>query len=67
VDDVVADDMCVTGVTIELSKTPGRVNSVPTPGERKDEVVVGVVGCDRATAGRGRRTQRHSPQRRTPP
>jgi crotonobetainyl-CoA:carnitine CoA-transferase CaiB-like acyl-CoA transferase len=36
------------GVTIKLSKTPGRVGPVPTPGQHTDEVLRDVLGLDTA-------------------
>jgi CoA:oxalate CoA-transferase len=47
-DDPVAGEMYVPGVTIKLSKTPGRVGPVPTPGEHTDQVLRDVLGYDRA-------------------
>jgi crotonobetainyl-CoA:carnitine CoA-transferase CaiB-like acyl-CoA transferase len=35
-------------VTIKLSRTPGRVGPVPTPGQHTDEVLEGVLGLDHA-------------------
>ncbi len=46
--DPVAGEMYVPGVTIKLSKTPGRVGAVPTPGQHTDEILEGVLGLDRA-------------------
>jgi CoA:oxalate CoA-transferase len=48
-DDPVAGEMYVPGVTIKLSKTPGRLGPVPTPGQHTDEVLGNVLGYDRAT------------------
>ena len=48
-DDAVAGEMYVPGVTIKLSKTPGRLGPVPTPGQHTDEVLGNVLGYDRAT------------------
>ncbi len=48
-DDAVAGEMYVPGVTIKLSKTPGRLGPVPTPGQHTDEVLRGVLGYDGAT------------------
>jgi CoA:oxalate CoA-transferase len=48
-DDAVAGEMYVPGVTIKLSKTPGRLGPVPTPGQHTDEVLHGVLGYDAAT------------------
>jgi formyl-CoA transferase len=49
VDDAVAGEMYVPGVTIKLSKTPGRLGPVPTPGQHTDEILRGVLGYDAAT------------------
>jgi crotonobetainyl-CoA:carnitine CoA-transferase CaiB-like acyl-CoA transferase len=47
-DDPVAGEMYVPGVTIKLSKTPGRLGPVPTPGQHTDEILTSVLGYDRA-------------------
>jgi crotonobetainyl-CoA:carnitine CoA-transferase CaiB-like acyl-CoA transferase len=49
VDDAVAGEMYVPGVTIKLSKTPGRLGVVPTPGQHTDEILGRVLGYDAAT------------------
>jgi crotonobetainyl-CoA:carnitine CoA-transferase CaiB-like acyl-CoA transferase len=41
--------MYLPGATIKMSKTPGRVGPVPTPGQHTDEVLSGILGYDRAT------------------
>ena len=46
VDDAVAGEMYVPGVAMKLSKTPGRVAPVPTPGEHTDEVLGRLLGYD---------------------
>jgi len=46
--DAVAGEMFVPGATIKMSKTPGRVGHVPTPGEHTDEVLSGILGYDAA-------------------
>ena len=46
--DAVAGEMFVPGATIKMSKTPGRVGQVPTPGEHTDEVLAGILGYDNA-------------------
>jgi crotonobetainyl-CoA:carnitine CoA-transferase CaiB-like acyl-CoA transferase len=46
-DDPVAGEMYVPGVTIKLSRTPGRVAPVPTPGQHTDEILEHVLGLDR--------------------
>jgi formyl-CoA transferase len=48
-DDAVAAEMYVPGVTIKMSKTPGRLGPVATPGQHTDEILSGVLGYDRAT------------------
>jgi formyl-CoA transferase len=47
--DALAGEIHVPGATIKMSKTPGRVGHVPTPGEHTDEVLSGLLGYDRAT------------------
>ena len=47
--DAVAGEMYLPGATIKMSKTPGRVGHVPTPGEHTDEVLSSLLGYDRAT------------------
>ena len=47
-DDAVAGEMYVPGVTVKLSKTPGRVGAVPTPGQHTDEILTKVLGYDHA-------------------
>jgi crotonobetainyl-CoA:carnitine CoA-transferase CaiB-like acyl-CoA transferase len=47
--DVLAGEIHVPGATIKMSKTPGRVGHVPTPGEHTDEVLSSLLGYDRAT------------------
>jgi CoA:oxalate CoA-transferase len=48
IDDAVAGEMYVPGVTIKLSKTPGRLGPVPTPGQHTDEILRSVLGYDDA-------------------
>jgi crotonobetainyl-CoA:carnitine CoA-transferase CaiB-like acyl-CoA transferase len=48
-EDAVAGEMYVPGVTIKMSKTPGRVGPVPTPGQHTDEVLGGLLGFDAST------------------
>jgi len=45
-DDPVAGEMYVPGLTIKLSATPGRLGPVPTPGQHTDAVLSGVLGYD---------------------
>ncbi|MGE5269639.1 MAG: CaiB/BaiF CoA transferase family protein [Thiohalocapsa sp.] len=47
--DALAGEIHVPGATIKMSKTPGRVGHVPTPGEHTDEVLSSLLGYDRAT------------------
>jgi crotonobetainyl-CoA:carnitine CoA-transferase CaiB-like acyl-CoA transferase len=47
-DDAVAGEMYVPGVTVKMSKTPGRVGSVPTPGQHTDEVLGTLLDYDAA-------------------
>jgi crotonobetainyl-CoA:carnitine CoA-transferase CaiB-like acyl-CoA transferase len=47
--DAVAGEVFVPGATIKMSKTPGRIGHVPTPGEHTDEVLSGLLGYDKAT------------------
>lgn len=47
-DDPVAGEMYLPGVTIKMSKTPGRVGAVPTPGQHTDEILWNVLGYDRS-------------------
>jgi formyl-CoA transferase len=46
--DAVAGEMYLPGATIKMSKTPGRVGHVPTPGEHTDAVLSGILGYDAA-------------------
>jgi crotonobetainyl-CoA:carnitine CoA-transferase CaiB-like acyl-CoA transferase len=48
-EDPVAGEMYLPGATIKMSKTPGRVGSVPTPGQHTDEVLSRLLGYDRAS------------------
>ena len=48
-EDPVAGEMYLPGATIKMSKTPGRIGPVPTPGQHTDEVLSGILGYDRAT------------------
>ena len=48
-EDPVAGEMYLPGATIKMSKTPGRVGPVPTPGQHTDEVLSAILGYDRAT------------------
>jgi len=46
--DAVAGEIYVPGVTVKMSRTPGRVGPVPTPGQHTDEVLRGLLGFDAA-------------------
>ncbi len=48
VEDAVAGEMYVPGVTVKLSRTPGRIGPVPTPGQHTDEVLGSLLGYDAA-------------------
>jgi crotonobetainyl-CoA:carnitine CoA-transferase CaiB-like acyl-CoA transferase len=50
-DDPVAGEMYLPGVTIKMSKTPGRIGPVPTPGQHTDEIISSVLGYDAAAIG----------------
>ncbi len=45
-DDPVAGEMYVPGATIKMSKTPGRIGPVPTPGQHTTEVLGAWLGYD---------------------
>ncbi len=45
-EDAVAGEIYVPGVTVKMSKTPGRVGPVPTPGQHTDEVLGRLLGYD---------------------
>ena len=47
-EDAVAGEMYLPGATIKMSKTPGRVGPVPTPGQHTDEVLSRLLAYDRA-------------------
>jgi crotonobetainyl-CoA:carnitine CoA-transferase CaiB-like acyl-CoA transferase len=48
-EDPVAGEMYLPGATIKMSRTPGRVGPVPTPGQHTDEVLRELLGYDAAT------------------
>ena len=50
-DDPIAGEMYVPGVTVKMSRTPGRVGPVPTPGQHTDEILSGLLGYDAAKLG----------------
>ncbi len=45
-EDPVAGEMYLPGVTVKMSRTPGRVGPVPTPGQHTDEVLGRLLGYD---------------------
>ena len=45
-DDPVAGEMYLPGVAVKMSKTPGRIGPVPTPGQHTDEIISSVLGYD---------------------
>ena len=47
--DALAGEIHLPGATIKMSKTPGRVGHVPTPGEHTDAVLSALLGYDRST------------------
>ena len=55
--DAVAGEMYVPGATIKMSKTPGRVGPVPTPGQHTDEVLSRAARLRPADAARAARGQ----------
>jgi crotonobetainyl-CoA:carnitine CoA-transferase CaiB-like acyl-CoA transferase len=50
-EDAVAGELYVPGVTVKMSKTPGRVGPVPTPGQHTDEVLGRLPGYDHDRLG----------------
>ncbi len=46
--DALAGEIHVPGATIKMSKTPGRVGHVPTPGEHTDEILSSLLGYGRS-------------------
>jgi formyl-CoA transferase len=47
--DALAGEIHLPGATIKMSKTPGRVGHVPTPGEHTEEVLSSLLGYDAPT------------------
>ncbi|MSP01436.1 MAG: CoA transferase [Acetobacteraceae bacterium] len=47
-DDPVAGEIYVPGVTVKMSQTPGRVGPVPTPGQHTDEILGRLLDFDAA-------------------
>ena len=56
-EDPVAGEMYLPGATIKMSKTPGRIGPVPTPGQHPDEVLSRLLGYDGATLRELRQTK----------
>jgi crotonobetainyl-CoA:carnitine CoA-transferase CaiB-like acyl-CoA transferase len=56
IEDAVAGELYVPGVTVKMSKTPGRVGPVPTPGQHTDEVLGRLLAYDSDTLGELRRS-----------
>jgi crotonobetainyl-CoA:carnitine CoA-transferase CaiB-like acyl-CoA transferase len=54
-EDAVAGELYVPGVTVKMAKTPGRVGPVPTPGQHTDEVLGRLLGYDSDTLAALRR------------
>ena len=42
-EDAVAGEMYLPGLTIKFSKTPGKLGPVPTPGQHTDEILGGAA------------------------
>jgi crotonobetainyl-CoA:carnitine CoA-transferase CaiB-like acyl-CoA transferase len=55
-EDAVAGELYVPGVTVKMSKTPGHVGPVPTPGQHTDEVLGRLLGYDSDTLGQLRQS-----------
>jgi crotonobetainyl-CoA:carnitine CoA-transferase CaiB-like acyl-CoA transferase len=49
--------MYLPGAAIKMSKTPGRIGPVPTPGQHTDEVLSRLLGYDGATLRELRQTK----------
>lgn len=47
--DALAGEIHLPGATIKMSKTPGRVGHVPTPGEHTDTILSSLLGYNTAT------------------
>ena len=47
-EDPVAGEMYLPGVTVKMSRTPGQIGPVPTPGQHTDEVLGRLLGYDAA-------------------
>jgi CoA:oxalate CoA-transferase len=47
-DDALAGEMYLPGLTIKFSKAPGKLGPVPTPGQHTDEILGGLPGYDAA-------------------
>src|SRR6185295_18604927 len=55
-EDAVAGEMYVPGVTVKMSRTPGRVGPVPTPGQHTDELLGRLLGYHGDTLGQLRQS-----------
>jgi formyl-CoA transferase len=47
-EDAIAGEIHLPGATIKMSKTPGRIGPVPTPGQHTDEILTRLLGYERA-------------------
>ena len=46
--DALAGEIHVPGLAVKMSSTPGRIGSVPTPGQHTDEILGQLLGYDAA-------------------
>jgi crotonobetainyl-CoA:carnitine CoA-transferase CaiB-like acyl-CoA transferase len=51
-EDAIAGEMYLPGLTIKMSRTKGRLGPVPTPGQHSDEILSGLLGYDHTTLDR---------------
>jgi CoA:oxalate CoA-transferase len=56
-EDAIAGQMYLPGLTIKLSKSKGRLGPVPTPGQHTDEILSGLLGYDPDTLAELRRAK----------
>ena len=54
-DDPIAGEMYVPGVTVKMSRTPGHAGPVPMPGQHTDEVLGRLLGYDKTALDELRR------------